>query len=238
MYFYTHWPIGNIVNLLDFSPPEKWHHNFLKILFIYLREKDHKQRERQREREKHTPQWLRSPTQGLILGPGDHDLSQSQIFNQLSHPGAPTSHFFCKPSLYFAPLCYWVLGSLATFPGILYAIGRLALCDIDLQIFFPDCCLLTSLMALLFHEEVLIYFLVELVDLLWLPNFETYLIRMFLCQRLKELTHALFKFFYTFNKKNTGESLIYIEFILVYSVRYESKLLFETGESKPKPGTE
>lgn len=31
------------------------------------------------------------PTQGLILGPGDHDLSQNQdqVFNQLSHQGTP-----------------------------------------------------------------------------------------------------------------------------------------------------
>lgn len=33
------------------------------------------------------------PTQGLILGPGDHDLSQNQdqTLNQLSHPGAPVA---------------------------------------------------------------------------------------------------------------------------------------------------
>lgn len=29
------------------------------------------------------------PTQGSILGPWEHDLSRKQIFNRLSHPGAP-----------------------------------------------------------------------------------------------------------------------------------------------------
>lgn len=31
---------------------------------------------------------LHDGTQGLILVPWDHDLSQRQTFNQLSHPGA------------------------------------------------------------------------------------------------------------------------------------------------------
>ena len=31
----------------------------------------------------------RSPMQGSILGFWDHDLSQRQMLNQLSHPGAP-----------------------------------------------------------------------------------------------------------------------------------------------------
>ena len=31
---------------------------------------------------------------GSIPGPRDHDLSQRQTLNQLSHPGAPSTHIF------------------------------------------------------------------------------------------------------------------------------------------------
>ena len=42
------------------------------------------------EREKQAVCWAGSLTQGSIPGPWDHDLSQRQMLNQLSHPGAPS----------------------------------------------------------------------------------------------------------------------------------------------------
>ena len=39
---------------------------------------------------------LGSLTQGSILGPWDHDLSQRQTLNQLSHSGAPSLSIFLK----------------------------------------------------------------------------------------------------------------------------------------------
>ena len=36
----------------------------------------------------------REPDTGSISGPLDHDLSQSQTLNRLSHPGAPMNTFF------------------------------------------------------------------------------------------------------------------------------------------------
>ena len=39
--------------------------------------------------EKQASHWAGSPTQGSILGPWDHEVSQRQILSQLSHPGAP-----------------------------------------------------------------------------------------------------------------------------------------------------
>jgi len=50
------------------------------------RAREHKQGERQRE-ERQTPHREWSPTRDPIPGPGDHDPNQSQIPNQLSHPG-------------------------------------------------------------------------------------------------------------------------------------------------------
>ena len=64
------------------------------------------QGEGQREREKQTPHWAGSLMQGLITGPWDHDLSQRQTLNWLSHPGAPGNPF--KPRLLsntFCPRC-------------------------------------------------------------------------------------------------------------------------------------
>ena len=40
---------------------------FCKIVFIYLREGEHKQGEGQKEREKQTPHWAESPDVGLHL---------------------------------------------------------------------------------------------------------------------------------------------------------------------------
>ena len=62
---------------------------FLKILFIYLTEREitSRQRGRQRERGKQAPCRAESPMRGLIPGPWDHDLSQRRGFNPLSHPG-------------------------------------------------------------------------------------------------------------------------------------------------------
>ena len=44
---------------------------------------------------KQTPCWMQSPTQDLISGPWDHDLSWNQeLEDSLSHPGAPNRGFF------------------------------------------------------------------------------------------------------------------------------------------------
>ena len=45
--------------------------------------------QREEEREKQSPCWAGSPMWGLIPGPWDHDLSQRQLLNQLSHPDTP-----------------------------------------------------------------------------------------------------------------------------------------------------
>jgi len=75
----------------------------LKILFIYLTEseqaREHKQGERQRE--KQTPRRAGNPTRDPIPGPRDHDPSQRQTPNQLSHPGAPLSKFSELPTSSF-----------------------------------------------------------------------------------------------------------------------------------------
>jgi len=72
---------------------------FLKILFIYLFdreqewerewERENASRGSKRQREKQAPHWARSPTWASISGPWDHDLSQRQTLNGLSHPGIP-----------------------------------------------------------------------------------------------------------------------------------------------------
>ena len=58
------------------------------ILFTYLtqREIEHKQGEWQGEGEAGILMW------GSIPGPWDHDLSQRQMFNRLSHPGFQKNH--------------------------------------------------------------------------------------------------------------------------------------------------
>ena len=67
------------------------------IYFFYLKENERvrepKQRKWQREREKQAPPWAGSPMQGLILGPWDYDLSQSNWAVQ-----APQSLRIEKPS--------------------------------------------------------------------------------------------------------------------------------------------
>ena len=66
---------------------------FLKILFIYLTEREKeitsRQRGRQRERGKQAPRRAGSPIRGSIPGPWYHDLRRRQRLNPLSHPGAP-----------------------------------------------------------------------------------------------------------------------------------------------------
>ena len=52
------------------------------------RERESRRSDRQRGKEKQTPHRAGSPTQGLIPGSQDHDLSQRQTLQQLSHPGA------------------------------------------------------------------------------------------------------------------------------------------------------
>ena len=56
---------------------------FLKILFIYLRERkrDSSSRKSSRQREKQAPHWAESPMRGSIPGPWDHDLSRRQMLN-------------------------------------------------------------------------------------------------------------------------------------------------------------
>ena len=51
-----------------------------------MSEREHERGEGQRE--KQTPQGARSPMRDSILEVRDHDLSQRQSLNQLSHPGA------------------------------------------------------------------------------------------------------------------------------------------------------
>ena len=73
--------------------------NFLKdYLFIWERESEqegeHKQGELQRQREKQAPWSAESPMQDSIPGPRDHDLSQRQALNPLSHLGAPITNNF------------------------------------------------------------------------------------------------------------------------------------------------
>ena len=70
---------------------------FLKY-FIYSREREGAEAEKrawaggEAERERETdppyPPWAKSPIGDLILGPWNHDLSQRQTFNWLSHPSA------------------------------------------------------------------------------------------------------------------------------------------------------
>ena len=57
--------------------------------FIYLTQRAQKQGEQQREREKQIPHRAGNLMSGSIPGPRDHDLSQRQMFNRLSYPGAP-----------------------------------------------------------------------------------------------------------------------------------------------------
>ena len=70
----------------------------LKKDFIYLSERE---RERKRtwagegqKKRKQTHHWAGSPTQGLIPGSQDQDLSWRQTLHQLNHLGAPIPHIF------------------------------------------------------------------------------------------------------------------------------------------------
>jgi len=49
-------------------------------------------RGRERERESSRLPVEQEARCGAHLGPWDHDLSQRQILNRLSHPGTPTAH--------------------------------------------------------------------------------------------------------------------------------------------------
>ena len=57
------------------------------------REQASPQRGSGRESEKQTPYRARSLMWDSIPGHWDHDLSQRQTFNQLSHPGTPKIEF-------------------------------------------------------------------------------------------------------------------------------------------------
>ena len=63
--------------------------SFFKILFIYLRERERAQAAVGAEGEGEAD-CLLSPMWGSIPGPQDHDLSQRQMLNRLSHLGAPS----------------------------------------------------------------------------------------------------------------------------------------------------
>jgi len=56
--------------------------------------------EEQRERDEQTPHQVQSPMGGSIPGPQDLDLSRSQTFNRLSHPGAQNDWAEITGSLY------------------------------------------------------------------------------------------------------------------------------------------
>lgn len=89
---------------------------FLRILFIYLTQREKAHRQGKREKEKQAPHWARSLMQGSIPGPQDHDLSQRQMFNQLSHPGTPIFYIlnkimscfvFYSALAFYSTLCFW-----------------------------------------------------------------------------------------------------------------------------------
>ena len=66
----------------------EWINFFLKkFLFIWQKERKHKQGEQQRAREKKASYWAENLMWDLISGPWDHNLSWRQMLNQLSHPG-------------------------------------------------------------------------------------------------------------------------------------------------------
>ena len=63
---------------------------FLRFLFFYLRQREKAQAGREAEGEGEADSVLsREPNAGSIPGPQDHDLSQRQTLNWLSHPDAP-----------------------------------------------------------------------------------------------------------------------------------------------------
>ena len=70
---------------------------FLKIFYFDTeRESISRGNSRQSEREKQTPHQADSPTLGSIPGSQDHDLSQRQTVNQLSHPGTLLNYILVK----------------------------------------------------------------------------------------------------------------------------------------------
>ena len=64
---------------------------FFKDFFMYTRRGRGTRRGRRTSR---LPCWARGPTRSSIPGPRDHDLSRSQRFNWLIHPGVLGINFF------------------------------------------------------------------------------------------------------------------------------------------------
>ena len=82
---------------------------FLKILFLYLRERKSTSRSgKQMEREKQTPHWAGSSMWNSIPGPWDPNLSGRQMLNQLSHPGAQRNAIFKLTFITFFDFLYYV----------------------------------------------------------------------------------------------------------------------------------
>ena len=71
--------------------------HFYFFLFLFDRERERegtsRQSGRQKEREKQAPHWGGSLMQGSVPGLWDHDLSQRQTLNRLSHPGTQICTF-------------------------------------------------------------------------------------------------------------------------------------------------
>ena len=73
--------------------------HFFKRLYLREREKEHKQGAGAERGRSKLPTEQRTQQRGaLIPGPWNHDLSQRQTLNRLSHPGAP-AHLF-KPKFH------------------------------------------------------------------------------------------------------------------------------------------
>ena len=86
----------------DHDPTIEYTHNFLMKIYLFIlrfylfiresgqeRASTGRQNGRQRQREKQAPGQERNQMRDLIPGRWDHDLSQRQLLNQLSHPGVP-----------------------------------------------------------------------------------------------------------------------------------------------------
>lgn len=77
------------------------------MVFTWDRVRARERKRAETEREKQTSLWAEKPTQGSLLGPWDHHLSQWQGLHRLSHPGAPLFLFviWC----YGGPVLYLIL---------------------------------------------------------------------------------------------------------------------------------
>jgi len=69
---------------------------FKDFIYLFDREREHKQGEWQAEAEGEaaSPQSRGSPMWDSVPGPRDHDPSQRPLLNQLSHPGAQRTNVF------------------------------------------------------------------------------------------------------------------------------------------------